>query len=92
MDWSTPRKPNDDEYYKIMDMQDQAELLLRRQFDDFIPVQVRTWETINLNYLVKVLIDRNTEECLHMMIFKNPKGKFMINKIEAGKTFKTSLP
>ena len=92
MDWSTPRKPNDDEYYKIMDMQDQAELLLRRQFDDFIPVQVRTWETINLNYLVKVLIDRNTEECLHMMIFKGSKGKFMINKIEAGKTFKTSLP
>ena len=66
--------------------------MLRRQLEEFTPVLIRTWETINLNYLVKVLIDRKTEECLHMMIFKGPKGKLMINKIEAGKTLETSLP
>ncbi len=66
--------------------------MLRRQFDEFTPVKVRTWETANLNYLVKVLIDRKTEECLHMMIFIGPKKKLMIHKIEAGKTLETSLP
>ncbi len=92
MDWSKPRKPTNYEYDKIMDLQEQAELLLRRKFDDFVPVYLRTWETINLNYLVKVLVNGTSEECAHMILMKGPKGKFMINKIEAGKTLDMSLP
>ena len=57
MRWSVARNPTKEEFSKIIDLRSQCESLLDRKLNDFHPVYLKTWETITMNYLVKVLID-----------------------------------